>query len=194
MNHNTRTILIACIMLLLGFGVGFIVNTQTRVATAKDSDLPINRTWQSLSLLPANDRADPELWRLSVDPFWTPSLSPGAPLLVPGLSNFPMHTPVVKTSMGDKEVRMQVNLPGLTDKDVDVHVSSNQVTIKGQKEQQNEKGNNVQTMRQSFEEAVSLPCKVDGGKARATVKDGVLTISIPKVGNGIAQSSDKSWH
>jgi HSP20 family molecular chaperone IbpA len=197
---NTKFILIACLLLFVGFACGFHMKDASDkhaapVATATKAEVPIHKLNDSSDGLKANELIAPDLWRLSVDPFWIPVTSPVVPFPLPALANFPAQAPDVQTSVGDKDVRVIVNLPGLTEKDVDVKVGTDAVTINGQKrEEQNDKNREFQTLHQAFEESIGLPCKVDGGKAKATVQNGVLTISMPKADNGIAQSAGKNWH
>lgn len=196
---NTKFILAAFVMLFVGFACGFLMKDAgnkhaTPAATATTAEVPIHKMNDSSDLLKANERIAPDLWRLSVDPFWIPATSPVLPFPLPALANFPAQAPDIQTSVGDKDVRVIVNLPGLTEKDVDVKVGTDAVTVNGQKtEEQNDKNKEFQTLHQAFEESIRLPCKVDGGKAKATVQNGVLTISMPKADNGIAQSAGKSW-
>ena len=70
-------------------------------------------------------------------------------------------------------------------KDLDVSVSENSVTIKGETshETKEEKGDYVRSelSRGTFSRMVSLPGTVDAEKAKATFKDGILELSLPKV-------------
>ena len=50
-----------------------------------------------------------------------------------------------------------------------------------------------QTIKEVFEESFKLPCKVEGDKAKATIKNGVLTLSLPKANGGIAQGMKGEW-
>ena len=58
------------------------------------------------------------------------------------------------------------------------------VTIRGEKkEEKEEKGKNWFTREQSygsFHRVIPLPSEVDGGKAKAKFKRGVLTVTLPK--------------
>lgn len=85
----------------------------------------------------------------------------------------------------DGEVLVKAEVPGVAKDDLDVSVSEDTVTIKGSThhEEKEEKGDYFRSeiRRGSFSRTVSLPCSVDGTKAKAQFKDGVLELTIPKV-------------
>ncbi|HYG73417.1 MAG TPA: Hsp20/alpha crystallin family protein [Planctomycetota bacterium] len=93
-------------------------------------------------------------------------------------------SPVVNVSEDDKNVTVSAELPGLDEKDVEVSVSDNILTIRGEKKEEKEdKGKNYYRMERhygSFQRDVVLPSEVEMDKADATFKRGVLTISLPK--------------
>lgn len=88
----------------------------------------------------------------------------------------------------DGEICVTVELPGLADKDVDVSVTGDLITIKGEKKsEKEEKGeedgrefHRVERMSGSFHRAMRLPFEIDADKVQAGVMDGVLTVTIPK--------------
>jgi HSP20 family protein len=92
--------------------------------------------------------------------------------------------PRIDVSEGDKEVRISAELPGLDEKELDVTLSGNLLTIKGEKkeEQEEEKGAYWHSERRYgyFERSVPLPQGVDADKATAKFKKGVLKVTVPK--------------
>lgn len=92
--------------------------------------------------------------------------------------------PQIDLSETDTEVRISAELPGLEEKDVEVTLSDNRLTIKGEKkeEQEEEKGDYYHSERSYgyFERSVQLPQGVDADKAKAKFKKGVLKVAIPK--------------
>lgn len=88
----------------------------------------------------------------------------------------------------DKEIRVTAELPGLTDADVDVSVAGDLITIKGEKksekeEKSDEKGREFHMIERSsgsFHRTMRLPFEIDADTVKADVKDGVLTVTIPK--------------
>jgi len=95
-----------------------------------------------------------------------------------------MFHPRLDVTETDKEIKVSVELPGLEEKDVDVRVSQNALTISGQKSREKEeKGHNyLRTERSygSFKRTIPLHCPVDAGKVDATFRKGVLTVTLPK--------------
>jgi HSP20 family protein len=75
-------------------------------------------------------------------------------------------------------------LPGLEAKDVDVAISGDTLTIKGEKKQDHaDKDETHHVMERTygaFSRMVRLPAPVAADKIKATFKNGVLTISLPK--------------
>ena len=92
--------------------------------------------------------------------------------------------PRVDVSETDKEVRVSAEMPGMDEKDITVEMDDAAITIRGEKkEEKEEKGKNWYTREQSygaFHRIVPLPTSVDGEKANAKFKNGVLTITVPK--------------
>lgn len=74
---------------------------------------------------------------------------------------------------------------GVDKKDIDISVGEDSVTIKGEtrKEEKEEKGDyyRCEISSGSFSRTVALPAAVDGAKATATFKDGVLELTLPKL-------------
>ena len=84
----------------------------------------------------------------------------------------------------ENEVVVKAELPGLTDKDIDVSVVDDTLTIKGEKKHdKEEKGKHYHLVERrygSFQRCVRLPSSVNSKKASARFKDGVLEITLPK--------------
>lgn len=85
----------------------------------------------------------------------------------------------------EDEIMVKAELPGVEKKDLDVSVTRNSVTIKGETshEEKEEKGDYFRSeiSRGSYSRTLSLPADVDEGKAKAAFKDGVLELTIPKL-------------
>lgn len=84
----------------------------------------------------------------------------------------------------DNEVMVRAELPGVDKKDIDISMTDNTITIKGKtsKEEKEEKGEyyRCETSRGSYTRTLTLPAEVDSDKAKASFKDGVLEMTIPK--------------
>lgn len=82
------------------------------------------------------------------------------------------------------ELIVKVELPGLEAKDVNVSVSSDMLTVKGEKEKEEEKDAQYHCVERhygSFHRSFRLPSSVKGDKVEATFDKGVLKITLPKV-------------
>lgn len=105
-------------------------------------------------------------------------------------------TPRVDVSESDKEIKIVAELPGVEEKDVEVTLSGNQLTIKGQKrheseEKKEEKGRTYHRIERSFgsfQRVMSVPYDIDPGKVTAEFKAGVLTVTLPKPAEVVAQT------
>lgn len=104
--------------------------------------------------------------------------------------------PRLDTSDEGDSIKITAEVPGIDDKNLDVTVTDDLVTIKGEKNDEHSKSKmgdkNMQTIERSygsFQRTVSLPCKVQSDKAEASLKNGLLTISVPK--SHIVQSPAK---
>lgn len=84
----------------------------------------------------------------------------------------------------EAEVVVRAELPGVDKKDLEVSATNNTVTIKGstRHEEKEEKGDfyRCEISTGSFSRSVVLPAVVDGTKASASFKDGVLELVLPK--------------
>lgn len=102
----------------------------------------------------------------------------------------------LNVSETDTEFCVTAELPGLTNADVDVTVTGERIIIKGQKksekeERKDEEGrqfHRVERTSGAFERMMVLPFNIDPDTVRADVKDGVLTVTIPKPPEAIAQA------
>ena len=96
-------------------------------------------------------------------------------------TGFAPKVDVVET---DDQVKVTAELPGLDAKDVDVTVSHNTLTLKGEKKQEHEeKGEGYYRSERSygsFQRSVPLPSTVETDKADAAFSKGVLTVTFPK--------------
>jgi HSP20 family protein len=92
--------------------------------------------------------------------------------------------PAADVDETDKEMVITVELPGVSDKDVEVSLVGDVLTIKGEKksEKEHKDGDSAYVERRfgSFTRSVRLPFEVKDGQVDARFKDGVLTINVPK--------------
>jgi len=103
---------------------------------------------------------------------------------IPGV--FGNGKPKVDVIDRDSEIVVRAELPGVTKADLDVRVSADSITLKAHTshEEKEEKGEYYRREMSygEFQRTIALPHAVDGENARATFKDGVLEVTLPKVG------------
>jgi HSP20 family protein len=79
---------------------------------------------------------------------------------------------------------LRVELPGVSEKDVTVSITGDLLTIKGERrwDEQNkdQKFLHVERVYGQFERLVQLPMTVQADKVKASYRDGVLEIQLPK--------------
>lgn len=79
---------------------------------------------------------------------------------------------------------LRAELPGMTEKQIDLKLEGNTLTIKGERKMENEdkKSNyhRVESFYGSFTRSFRLPDTVDSEKINAEYKNGVLTVTIPQ--------------
>jgi HSP20 family protein len=84
----------------------------------------------------------------------------------------------------DDHVEVRCDLPGVEKDDIDVSISGNVLTVKGEKQEESEDRDGDYYRKESwsgsFQRSVSLPDTVDADKTEAEMKNGVLTLSLPK--------------
>ncbi|PWG63338.1 Hsp20/alpha crystallin family protein [Spiribacter halobius] len=100
-----------------------------------------------------------------------------------GLSG--VRPPRVDVVDGDEEIRVRAEIPGVQAKDLDVSVTEGAVTIKGETatESEDTEGDyyRQEISRGAFARTVPLPAAVNADKAKASFKDGILELKLPKV-------------
>lgn len=143
--------------------------------------IPWSRTQE---LAPAREGFDPfltlhrEMNRLFDDAFrgfGGTSLSP----LMEGRLGWPK----IELSDTDKALTVSAELPGMTEKDVQIEIANGVLTIRGEKKSERNGEGRYFTERYygAFERQIPLD-DVEEDKAQASFKNGVLTISLPKSG------------
>jgi HSP20 family protein len=106
-----------------------------------------------------------------------------------GRTGFPaaaegVWAPAVDIHETKKDVVVTVDLPAIDPKEVSISIVEDRLTIKGEKKKEEEmkeesyyRSERVYGM---FQRTIQLPAEVVGDKAKATYKDGVLKIVVPK--------------
>jgi HSP20 family protein len=115
------------------------------------------------------------------DDFW------GSSLLEP----YGTFNPRVDVTETETEVKVTAELPGLDEKDVEVSLTQNMLTLSGEKKAEKEdKGENyyrVERSYGSFRRTIPLPIEVEADKVEAIFKNGVLNVVLPKTAQAQAR-------
>ena len=92
--------------------------------------------------------------------------------------------PAVDIYETENELVLKADLPDVNEKDLDIRIESNILTIKGERkfEEKVNEDNYLRVERTygSFSRSFSLPSTVDSGSIKADYKNGVLTVELPK--------------
>ncbi len=85
-------------------------------------------------------------------------------------------TPTVDVVEDDQKFELYADLPGVKQEDLDIQVEKDVLTIKGERKLER-RGERVAG---AFSRAFTLPKHVDVEHIAASLKDGVLTVTLPK--------------
>lgn len=99
-------------------------------------------------------------------------------------TNLGTWTPTTDMMETDNEYVIKVDLPGLTKKDIQINAHDNVLTIEGErrKESKEEKAGYLRNERYfgTFKRSIMLPASIMDENIKASFKDGVLKINVPK--------------
>ena len=102
----------------------------------------------------------------------------------PGGGGTPLLAPQMDVSETDDEVRLQAELPGVAEQDIEVSLDEDVLTIRAEKKQ--ERREERQGMHFSeraygtFQRSLRLPFRIDPDQVRARFENGVLSVTLPK--------------
>ena len=92
--------------------------------------------------------------------------------------------PAVDVVESENDLSFTVDLPGMKQEDIDVHLENGTLTIKGQRkfehEEQKKGYHRIERSYGSFSRAFELPETVDPENVHASYKDGVLSVKVAK--------------
>lgn len=139
------------------------------------------RGWASRMLTPFGDldREFDSLFRHG----WRHPLRGGANLWSDD-SGLQGKIPTVDVIDKDDKILIKAQLPGVDKKDLEISVTDETVSIKGQSstEKEEDKGDYYrrEITQGSYERILAIPANVDSSKAKAKFRNGVLEVSLPK--------------
>jgi HSP20 family protein len=84
----------------------------------------------------------------------------------------------------ENTVTLRAELPGIKPEDMHVSVTDESLTLRGEnREDTVDKGENYERVTkrsQSFSRTIALPCRIRTAEVKATFKDGILEVVLPK--------------
>jgi HSP20 family protein len=100
------------------------------------------------------------------------------------LTGWSGHTPQIDLAESDKDITITAELPGLDEKDFEVTVAGDVLTLTGEKKSEHEQRNGdsyyAERRYGSFSRSVRLPFEVKDESVEAQYDKGVLTVRVPK--------------
>jgi HSP20 family protein len=92
--------------------------------------------------------------------------------------------PKIDVTDTEKEIKVYAELPGIEEKDIDVSITRDTLTIRGEKKEESEQKekdyHRIERSYGSFSRTIALPVEIEADKIEAQLKKGVLTITLPK--------------
>jgi len=123
-----------------------------------------------------------EIWRQAAGFGALPSLHTARPFLATPASM--LGLPATDVMETDGAYKLCIELPGLTEQDLDLQVRGDSLLICGHKQEDKENAGSTFRVSErrfgSFERSFPIPMDVDREKIEAGFRDGVLTVTLPK--------------
>jgi HSP20 family protein len=95
-----------------------------------------------------------------------------------------LATPAIDMFQTDNEIVVRASIPGIKAEEVQINVTGDVLTLKGEVNQEEERKDRAWHIREhrfgSFERSVALPTAVKSDRAEAVFENGILTITLPK--------------
>ena len=105
-------------------------------------------------------------------------------------------SPRVDIEETDKDVLVTAEIPGMSKEEVKIDIRNNTLTLSGEKKQEKEiKEKNYYRLERrygSFQRSFVIPAEIDRDKVKASYKDGILSITLPKTKEGQTKKIDVS--
>ncbi|MGC8659442.1 MAG: Hsp20/alpha crystallin family protein [Desulfomonilaceae bacterium] len=135
--------------------------------------------WKEVQNVPENTLVE---FRKEVDDLFNQFF--GSSGWLPGTYFSRGFSPAFDVSETDDDIIIKAELPGIDPKDIEVNLTGNTITVKGEKkEEREEKEENMHRVERSFgvfSRSVALPCDVKQDQIEANFKHGVLNLKLPK--------------
>jgi HSP20 family protein len=94
------------------------------------------------------------------------------------------NLPAVDMYQTDNDVIVKATIPGISPDELDIQITGDTLTLQGEIKQEEHIENAKYHLRehhyQSFSRSLTLPVQVVADKANAEIKNGILTLTLPK--------------
>lgn len=121
------------------------------------------------------DRMMDDFFARRMRPWWPESLRPGA-----GEASLP----AVDVYEERDDIVVKAELPGMDKNDIEVNITDSELTLKGEKKKEEKiEAKDYYSCERSygaFLRSVELPAEVQADKVKASFKDGILEVRLPK--------------
>ena len=125
----------------------------------------------------------PTIMRRSFRPFYMPNLLDDD--FLPTLSGRTSSMPAVNIREGEKNYTLDLAIPGMDKKDLKIDISEDVLTISSESKEENSEERDGYKKKEfnysSFCRSFYIPDNVNREKIGANYKDGILTVSLPKM-------------
>ena len=94
-----------------------------------------------------------------------------------------LNTPAVSFADTGEALTLRAELPGLSEKDVEISVTANTLSVKAARRVDAPEGYAVHRRERqgfSFAQSYELPARIEPDRVQASLKQGVLTLTLPK--------------
>jgi len=93
--------------------------------------------------------------------------------------------PAIDVQEDNKGIYVKADMPGIDEKNLEVSIENNVLSIKGEKTEERREGDEkrsliVERKHGSFQRSIRLPEGIKSNEVKAEFKNGVLTLNIPK--------------
>ena len=109
----------------------------------------------------------------------------------PGKDRHSTFVPKLNVSQDDASLEISVELPGMNEKDIEVSLDKDTLTIKGEKKADSENQEKSYYHKErsygAFQRSIRVSDEVEPDNIKASFKDGVLVISLPKAAKEVAR-------
>ncbi|MBN2045821.1 MAG: Hsp20/alpha crystallin family protein [Anaerolineales bacterium] len=103
---------------------------------------------------------------------------------MPSTTRMDWSAPMVDMYQTENDIVVKATLPGLEPEDLDIQITGELLTVRGELKEETVDENAKYHLRehryQSFSRSLTLPAAVIADKSKAEMKNGVLTLTLPK--------------